>query len=69
MKGAAELVLVSKSHPAVLKDSVCSPFGTTIAGIAEMERLGVRYGLILAIEQATERGVSLGELSEKKKTN
>lgn len=66
MKGAAQLVLTDKTHPAVLKDTVCSPFGTTIAGISEMERLGVRYGLIRAVEEATLRGEFLGKLNKDK---
>jgi len=61
MKGAAELILDDKtSHPGVLKDSVCSPGGTTIAGIAQIEKHGVRNALIEAIGAATTRGEELG---------
>ena len=63
MKGAAEIVLTDENiHPAILKDSVCSPGGTTIAGVAEMERFGVRNGVISAIVAATRKGEELGKL-------
>lgn len=62
MKGAAELILNDKNaHPGALKDSVCSPAGTTISGIAQIEKHGVRNALIQAIEAATTRGVELGK--------
>jgi pyrroline-5-carboxylate reductase len=58
--GAATMVLDSNQHPAVLKDQVTSPGGTTIAGLAELERLGLRAALIAAVGAATRRADELG---------
>ena len=61
MLGAARLVIETKRHPAELKDQVASPGGTTIAGIAALERGGLRSTLIDAVEAATKRSVELGK--------
>lgn len=67
MKGAAELVLQENAHPALLKDAVCSSGGSTIAGIAALEKGGVRSTFIGAIEASTARGFELGRLNQTKK--
>ncbi|KJH49203.1 pyrroline-5-carboxylate reductase [Dictyocaulus viviparus] len=54
-KGAAEMVL-SGNHPAILKDSVCSPGGTTISGIRKLEECGFRSAVIEAVKAASEKG-------------
>ncbi|CAG7729324.1 unnamed protein product [Allacma fusca] len=65
MKGAAELILNDDHiHPGTLKDSVCSPGGTTIAGIAELEKFRIRHAFISAIVAATEKGEELGKIDE-----
>ena len=58
--GAAEMVLQSGLHPAVLRDQVTSPGGTTIAGLEALEAGGLRAALIAAVRAATERAASLG---------
>ncbi|CUV66382.1 Pyrroline-5-carboxylate reductase [Sulfurovum sp. enrichment culture clone C5] len=44
--------LLNSSHPALIKDSVMSPAGTTAAGYSTLEEYGVRDAFIKAIEAA-----------------
>lgn len=58
--GTAQLLKESGMHPAELKDRVTSPGGTTIAGIAELEKAGFRSAIIEAVKAATARSKQLG---------
>ncbi|WP_290068653.1 pyrroline-5-carboxylate reductase dimerization domain-containing protein, partial [Lactobacillus intestinalis] len=40
--------------PAQLRDQVCSPGGTTIKGVVDLEKNGFRYSIISAINKANE---------------
>jgi len=59
--GTAQLLQDKQIHPAQLKDQVTSPGGTTIAGIAELERSGFRSALIEAVQAAYRRSQQLGQ--------
>ncbi|HOT61802.1 MAG TPA: pyrroline-5-carboxylate reductase [Treponemataceae bacterium] len=61
LKGAAESVLVTGTHPAALKDGVCSPAGTTIAAVAELEARGFRAAVMAAAQAAFDRSRELGK--------
>jgi pyrroline-5-carboxylate reductase len=62
LKGAAQMVLETGEHPAVLKDRVASPGGTTIAGLEALEAGGLRGTLMAAVEAATRRSIELGQV-------
>jgi len=58
-KGAAEQVLVTGSHPALLKDEVTTPAGCTIDGLLELEEGKLRVTLIKAVVKASQRAREL----------
>ena len=53
--------LLKHSHPAIIKDSVMSPGGTTAAGYAKLEESGVRNAMIKAVEEAHKKAIELGK--------
>ena len=59
--GAGQMVLESQQHPGVLKDQVCSPGGSTIAGVASLEEHAFRGTVMAAVHQAYKRTQELGK--------
>lgn len=59
--GAACLVLESEEHPGALKDAVCSPGGSTIEGVAALERGGFRGVVMDAVIAAWRKNTALGK--------
>lgn len=58
--GAAKMCQDTQLHPMVLKDQVCSPAGTTIAGLAAMEEAGLRNAIMKGVSAAAARNKALG---------
>lgn len=56
--GSAKMVL-NGIHPAVLKDMVCSPAGTTIEAMCELEESAVRSGIIKAVRASAKKSRNL----------
>ena len=54
------MVAESGEHPALLRDRVTSPGGTTIAGLAALENGAFRATTIKAVQTATEKARELG---------
>ncbi|MGI6012584.1 MAG: pyrroline-5-carboxylate reductase [Ruminococcus sp.] len=50
IKGVGDLYLTNQEHPGAMKDAVCSPGGTTIKGVASLEKNGFRGAVIDAID-------------------
>lgn len=50
IKGVGALYLAKGEHPGAMKDAVCSPGGTTIKGVAALERNAFRGAVIDAID-------------------
>ena len=61
MAGAAQMVLQSGKHPGALKDAVCSPGGSTIAGVKALEDGKFRGTVMDCIMAACKRNAELGK--------
>lgn len=53
--GSAKLALETGKHPGELKDMVCSPKGTTIEAVIELENKGFRNAVISAMEKCADK--------------
>jgi pyrroline-5-carboxylate reductase len=59
--GSARMALETGLHPGALKDMVTSPGGTTIEGVHELEKGGVRAALMSAVRAAADKSKKLGQ--------
>lgn len=57
--GSAKMVLETGEHPAVLKDMVCSPNGTTIRAVKALEQEGFRNAVLSAMEACYKRATEM----------
>ncbi len=61
LAGAAKMYQETKRHPAALKDAVCSPGGSTLAGVAALEAAGFRSAVMDCVIAAYRRNQELGK--------
>lgn len=61
MAGSAEMFLKTRQHPGALKDAVCSPGGSTIAGVRALEQHGFRSAAMDCVIAAYHRNKELGK--------
>ena len=61
MVGAAEMYLKTKTHPGALKDAVCSPGGSTIAGLRALEEHAFRAAAMDCVIATYNRNKELGK--------
>ena len=61
VEGTAKMLLESGQHPGQLKDAVCSPGGSTIAGVAALEQGAFRASIMEAVASAYQRTLELGK--------
>ena len=61
MAGSAEMFLATKQHPGALKDAVCSPGGSTIAGVRTLEQHGFRGAAMDCVVATYNRNKELGK--------
>ena len=61
LEGAARLLLETGDHPGAMKDAVCSPGGSTIAGVQVLERRALRGAVMDAVAAAAQKNAALGQ--------
>lgn len=61
MQGSLQMLTQSGEHPAILRQDVSSPGGTTIAGIRKLEDNGLRKAFFDAVEMAYNRSIELSK--------
>ena len=61
LEGAARMYLETRTHPGALKDAVCSPGGSTIAGVKALEQHGFRGAVMDCVAAAYEKNKLLGK--------
>ncbi len=66
VEGSAKMVLESGKHPGVLKDAVCSPGGSTIEGVAALEKEGFRNSILQAMSKSAEKYQDMLDDAEEK---
>uniref|UniRef100_A0A8B9CEA0 pyrroline-5-carboxylate reductase n=1 Tax=Anser brachyrhynchus TaxID=132585 RepID=A0A8B9CEA0_9AVES len=59
--GAAKVMLETGEHPAKLRGDVCTPGGTTIHALHQLEKGALRATVMSAVEAATQRARDVGE--------
>jgi len=59
--GSAAMVMKSGLHPAVLKDMVCSPGGTTIEAVQALEDTGLRSSVMAAVDACAQKAAKMGK--------
>ena len=59
--GSALMVLQTGTHPAALKDAVCSPAGTTIEAVEELERKGFRAAIMDAMKVCADKSRTMSK--------
>lgn len=58
--GTAKMLMQSQEHPAVLKNNITSPGGTTSTGLFSLEKGNFRATLIEAVKEAAQKSKSMG---------
>ena len=61
MAGSAQMYLQTKQHPGTLKDAVCSPGGSTIAGVKALEEGAFRAAVMNCVAATCKRNLELGK--------